>query len=113
MPYGLRAKAAVVGGLCTMVAVFFNQYINPIAMEGIGWRYYICYCIFLGFELWFIYFFVVETRYVPMEEIAKYFDGEQHDVVGITQAETKGVMAEEGHAVEVENKKPTPEVRRV
>jgi hypothetical protein len=71
-------------------------------MGAIGWKYYICYCVFLGFELWFIYFFVVETRYVPMEEIAKYFDGDQADVVGITQAERKGVIAEEGYAEQVE-----------
>lgn len=132
MPYGLRAKAAVIGGLCTMIAVFFNQYskfahlevkatcsdlciVNPIAMGAIGWKYYICYCVFLGFELWFIYFWVVETRYVPMEEIAKYFDGEQADVVGITQAERKGVLAEEGHAEQIEERKDdgNVEVKRV
>jgi hypothetical protein len=71
-------------------------------MDAIEWRYYICYCVFLGFELYFIYFWVVETRYVPMEEIAKYFDGEKHDVVGHTLAEHKGVLAEEGHAEQIE-----------
>lgn len=113
MPYGLRAKAAVIGGFSTMVCVFFNQFVNPIALDAMEWKYYIIYCCFLGFELWFVYFWVVETRYVPMEEIAKYFDGEEADVVGITQAQTKGVLAEEGNAQEVEYKGATSEVRRL
>lgn len=96
-----------------MVAVFFNQYVNPIAMGAIGWKYYICYCCFLGFELYFIYFWVVETRYVPMEEIAKYFDGDNADVVELTHAQTKGVMAEEGTAQQVEDKNTSVEVKRI
>jgi hypothetical protein len=27
-------------------------------------------------EVWVIYSFLIETRYTPMEEIAKYFDGD-------------------------------------
>ena len=103
MPYGLRAKAAVIGGFATMVCVFFNQFVNPSALKALAWKYYLVYCAFLFFEIWFVYFFVVETRYVPMEEIAKYFDGEEADVVGLTQAQTKGVLAEEGEAHEVEH----------
>lgn len=37
-----------------MAAVFFNQFINPIALKALAWRYYIVYCVFLGFEVWFI-----------------------------------------------------------
>lgn len=29
------------------IALFFNQYVNPIALENIGWRYYIVYCVWL------------------------------------------------------------------
>lgn len=55
--------------------VFFNQYINPIALDNIGWKYYIFYCVWLGFELVTVWFFYIETRNTPLEEIAKYFDG--------------------------------------
>lgn len=111
MPYGLRAKAATAGGFVTMAAVFFNQFINPVAMKAIHWKYYIVYCVFLGFEVYFLYFFVVETRYVPMEEIAKYFDGETNDVGAATNAQFKADMVEEGTAEEIEHKRPNPEVR--
>ncbi len=57
------------------IALFFNQYINPIALDHLGWKYYIFYCVWLGFELAIVYFFYVETRNTPLEEIAKHFDG--------------------------------------
>lgn len=44
-----------------------------------------------------IYFFIVETRYTPLEEIAKYFDGDKAvDIAEIANAEIKG-----GEKVEV------------
>lgn len=110
MPYGLRAKAAMTGGLVTMAAVFFNQFINPIAMGALHWKYYIFYCCFLGFEVWFLYFFVVETRYVPMEEIAKYFDGETADVSAVTNAQLKADLAEQGTAEQIEDQSSSPEI---
>lgn len=47
-------QAAMIGGFITMAAVFFNQFINPSALKALAWRYYIVYCVFLGFEVWFI-----------------------------------------------------------
>ena len=69
--------------------MFFSQYINVIALEALAWKYYICYCVFLVFEVFIIYFFIVETRYTPKEEIAKYFDGDRVDVAEIANAELK------------------------
>jgi hypothetical protein len=68
-----------------------DQYINAIALEALKWKYYICYCVFLAFEVGVIYFFLVETRYTPLEEIAKYFDGEDRtlDVAAVANEQTK------------------------
>lgn len=88
LPYGLRAKGAAISVVTTTATVFFNQFINPIAMQNIAWRYYIFYVCFLAFEIVFLYFMVVETRYVPMEEIAKHFDGEQADVAAVATGKT-------------------------
>lgn len=43
LPFSIRAK-----GMCYMfafvdIALFFNTYVNPIALEKIGWKYYIVY----------------------------------------------------------------------
>lgn len=53
-----------------------NQYVNPIALKHIKWKYYIVYDIWLAIELVVVYIFYIETRYTPLEEIAKHFDGE-------------------------------------
>ncbi|KAL4766768.1 general substrate transporter [Aspergillus nidulans var. acristatus] len=90
LPYGLRAKGFTWLNFCVTAALFFNQYINAIALEAIGWRYYLVYCVFLAFEIFVFYFFLIETRYTPMEEIAKYFDGDDAiDVVQVAVADVK------------------------
>lgn len=43
LPYSIRAK-----GMCYMfafvdIALFFNTYVNPIALDHIAWKYYIVY----------------------------------------------------------------------
>lgn len=78
------------------VALFFNQYVNPIALDNIHWRYYIFYCCFLAVEVAVIWYFYPETRYLPLEEITKLFDGE--DIVVATNIEL-GKIDEEGKAV--------------
>ncbi|KAL3452713.1 putative hexose transporter [Aspergillus insuetus] len=82
LPYGLRAKGYTWLNFCVTGALFFNQYINAIALEALAWKYYIVYCVFLGFEVFVIYSFLIETRYTPMEEIARYFDGDSAVDVG-------------------------------
>lgn len=46
---------------------------------ALGWKYYIVFCVFLAFEVVYIYFFLIETRGsngpLPLEEIAALFDG--------------------------------------
>ncbi|KAJ5462519.1 hypothetical protein N7475_007463 [Penicillium sp. IBT 31633x] len=75
LPYSMRAKGYTIMEFAMYIALFFNQYVNPIALENIQWRYYIFYCCFLAVEVVVIWFFYVETRYMPLEEITKIFDG--------------------------------------
>jgi hypothetical protein len=32
------------------ISIVFNQYVNPIALDALGWRYYIVYTVWLAFE---------------------------------------------------------------
>lgn len=57
------------------------------------------YCVFLGMEVFVIYFYLIETRYTPMEEIAKYFDDE--DAIDIGEVAAADVK-EAGFAVQEE-----------
>jgi len=82
LPFEIRAKGMAVMFMFVNLALFFNNYVNPIALGKISWKYYIVYCVWLAVELAVVYFFFVETRYTPLEEIAKYFDGDEARVGG-------------------------------
>ncbi|KAF2279110.1 hexose transporter protein [Westerdykella ornata] len=100
LPFSLRAK-----GMCYMfafvdVALFFNTYVNPIALEDIHWKYYIVYCVWLAFELTFVWFYYIETKNTPLEEIAKHFDGDAALVGGAAATEKGRVLEQEIHEKE-------------
>ena len=98
LPYSLRAKGFNVFNFVISLALIFNQYVNPIALEHIGWKYYvrpffshnhltfsrtdlhaltqIVYCCWIAFEFVFLYIFIVETKNLSLEETAALFDGD-------------------------------------
>ncbi|THH32814.1 hypothetical protein EUX98_g1392 [Antrodiella citrinella] len=76
LPYSLRAKGFNVFNFTVSVALIFNQYVNPIALSHIGWKYYIVYCCWLAAECTFLWFMIVETKNLSLEETAALFDGE-------------------------------------
>jgi hypothetical protein len=76
VPYALRAKGLAIMFFCVNVALFFNNYVNPIALKAIRWKYYIVYDVWLLVELMTVYLFYVETRRPTLEEMAKIFDGD-------------------------------------
>jgi len=95
LPYNIRAKGMTVVFLFVDIALFFNQYINPIALDAIHWKYYIVYCAWLAVELVVIWKFYIETRNTPLEEIAKHFDGDSAVVGGAAASEKGRVLAAE------------------
>lgn len=53
--------------LAVNCALVFNQYVNPIALDALNWKYYIVFCCFLACEFVFCWFFIKETKgqYLP------------------------------------------------
>lgn len=96
LPYHLRAKGLTLMFFCVDLSLWFNQYVNPIAIDAIQWKYYIVYCVFLLFEIAIVYFFFVETKKVPLEEIVKLFDGEQAILGGAAASEKVQQLAMHG-----------------
>ena len=41
MPFNLRAKGLCVLNFVVSLALIFNQYVNPIALGALGWKYYV------------------------------------------------------------------------
>lgn len=62
--------------MATYSAIFFNTFVNPIALESIGWKYYIVFACILVVVFVTIYFYYPETKGYSLEEMAVIFDGE-------------------------------------
>lgn len=81
MPFTIRAKGMAVQGLCVNLALFFNSYVNPIALGALGWKYYLVYVCWLVVELAVVWKWYVETKGRTLEELAEIFDGDQAPLV--------------------------------
>lgn len=96
LPYNIRAKGLTLCFVWTSLAGIFNQYVNPIGIAALGWKFYIVYVVVLVIECLCIYFLYVETRGPALEEIAILFDGEDANVAGTNlTVDQKGNLAPE------------------
>jgi len=102
LPYQIRAKGMVALWLAIDSVLFFNQYVNPIGLNHLHWRYYIFYTVWLAFELFIVWYFYVETRNVALEEISRLFDGEGALIGG-------GAMNEKSRQLAAELEPEVPE----
>jgi hypothetical protein len=99
VPFALRAKGLAIMFFCVNAALFFNNYVNPIALAAIRWKYYIVYVVWLLVELIVVYFFYPETRGPTLEEMAKIFDG---DEAAVGQVDLD--IVREKHGIEIEQR---------
>ncbi|KAJ5876281.1 uncharacterized protein N7529_001865 [Penicillium soppii] len=106
LPYRLRAKGLTLMFFCVDLSLWFNQYVNPIALLNIQWKYYIVYCVFLAFEIFVVWKYYIETKETPLEEIVKFFDGE-NAILGGTAPSEKIVelTARDGQSIQVDGEK--------
>lgn len=77
LPYKIRAKGLTLCFCFTALSGVFNQYVNPIGLENLAWKFYFVYIAVLVIECLVIYFYYVETKNLPLEEIARVIDGDQ------------------------------------
>ncbi|KIW70953.1 hypothetical protein PV04_03180 [Phialophora macrospora] len=81
-PFYLRSRYLTVMLLSVAAGLFFSNYVNPVALENIKWKYYLCYIIWLAIQSVVVYFFYIETKGHTLETIAVCFDGEDAKVGG-------------------------------
>ncbi|KAL4736073.1 major facilitator superfamily domain-containing protein [Aspergillus similis] len=74
LPFNLRATGMSVLIFTNKAALFFNQFVNPIGMDDLGWKYYLVYVAWLLVEVVLFYFFFPETNGMTLEKIAEVFD---------------------------------------
>ena len=41
LPFALRAKGFTLFSFAVTLSLVFNQYVNPIALKAIAWKYYV------------------------------------------------------------------------
>lgn len=77
LPFEIRARGFAVMNLTVVLTLAFNQFINPFAFHALQWKYYLFYCAWLVFELFFVWRFLVETKGKTLEETSAIFDGQE------------------------------------
>jgi Sugar (and other) transporter len=92
--YSLRSRGLTVTWTSTVLEIFFNTFVNPIALEAIGWKYYLVFVVVLVLFGLTAYFFYPETRGHTLEQMAVIFDGE--DAAVAMPAETRERTASVG-----------------
>lgn len=75
MSYDIRPKLICTQNLLTQATITGFNYLNPVALEQITWKYYIVICILILLELVIVYFTYPETSKVTLEEVSIIFDG--------------------------------------
>ncbi len=103
LPYRVRAKGLNVMFICVDLSLFFNSYVNPIALDTIAWKYYIVYCCWLLFEAVVVFKYYVETKETVLEEIARIFDGETAIIGGGAASEKARHIQGAGEAETIED----------
>lgn len=73
--FGLRSRGLTVTWCSTVVGIFVNTFVNPIALDAIAWKYYIVFIIMLALLLITVFFAYPETRGHTLEQMAVVFDG--------------------------------------
>ena len=101
-PYKLRAKGLAVVQITSLAMVFFNTFVNPIALEAIQWRYYFVFLAVLITMVVSVWFKYPETRGLTLENVAWIFDKEEARV-GVVSA--KEVLENDEKTEHVEDKK--------
>lgn len=92
--FNLRSRGITVTWVSTVAAIFFNTFVNSIALDAIHWKYYIVFIVVLAVMLVTVYFTYPETRGYTLEQIAVVFDGEDSAAAVVAHEKMEELGAE-------------------
>lgn len=73
LSYEMRAKGMAFNSFVLSAVLLINQFAAPIALEKIGWKYFIVIVCWDVFQFICAYFFLIETRGYTLEELDDIF----------------------------------------
>jgi MFS family permease len=76
-PFIHRSKGIAIMQLSNKGGTGFNQFVNPIGLDNLKWRYYLVYVILLAVETFVIWLIYPETKGVSLEEVAIVIEGDK------------------------------------
>lgn len=103
LPFGLRSKGMSIYVFCQSTSLAFNQYVNPVALNAIAWKYYFVYIAVQVLLVVFAYFFYVETKGQTIEEVSRLFDGKDAAELVAMEAMEQNKEGISGNAQHIEH----------
>lgn len=100
-PYSTRSKGLTVELLSVYGSLIVLSFVTSIAIDNIGWHYYIVFCVFNVFVLIITWLFFPETKGYSLEEIAEVFDGPSPVTSGAVFDKGEDFVGKEEHAEHV------------
>lgn len=77
MSYDVRPKLICTQNLLVQATITGFNYLNPVALKNIGWKYYIVFDCIIALQLACVYFTYPETSKITLEEVSVIFDGKR------------------------------------
>ncbi|KAF1976146.1 MFS general substrate transporter [Bimuria novae-zelandiae CBS 107.79] len=96
-PYTQRSQGLAFKQLIGRLGNFFNAYVNPIALDAIGWKYYIFYCVWLVAQAGIVFLVFPETHNASLEDLSFLLEGEE--VGGRMRRDVQGRLGGDGGGV--------------
>lgn len=90
LPYGIRAKGLSLCLGVTALSGVLNQYVNPIGLRSLTWKFYFVYIAILVIEVLCIQFLFVETKGPTLDEIASLFEDKDVNLAGAGDEKADG-----------------------
>ncbi|KAH8812495.1 general substrate transporter [Xylogone sp. PMI_703] len=75
MSYEIRSKLICTQNLLVQGTITGFNYLNPVALKNIGWKYYVIIDVIIVLEIAMVYFTYPETSKRTLEEVSIIFDG--------------------------------------
>ncbi|KAK5061615.1 hypothetical protein LTR84_008159 [Exophiala bonariae] len=74
LPFRMRAMGMSILVSTNKIALFFNQLVNPVGLDNIGWKYYLVFVVWIAIETTIFYFFFPETLGHSLEGVGAIFN---------------------------------------